>query len=124
MTAGVDQFLALPAWAGGLVMVAAIALAAAFGCRVVALQVLQHRVPVWMVHVAGLIACGWIALSMLAGAEPHALDVAVLCMAGGHIWSTYHTWRGGNVPEHALREQPADLDWPALSMAQRDEDRS
>jgi len=113
--ADVDQFLALPAWCASVVAAVAAGLALAFGCRVRALSVLEHRAPVWIMHLSGMIACGWIALAALMGAQAHAVDVVVLAMAGGHIWSTFYTWSGGEVPGHLRRPQGQALQWPVLS---------
>jgi hypothetical protein len=116
--ADVDQFLALPAWCAGVVAVVAASLALAFGCRVRALSVLEHRAPVWIIHLSGMITCGWIALAAVMGAQAHAVDVVVLAMAGGHIWGTYHTWSGGEVPQHVRRPQGQVLQWPVLSRSE------
>lgn len=109
----VDQFLALPAWCNAPMAALSIVAALAFGCRVRALSPIKHRAPVWVVHLAGLLCCGWIALAALLGVPMHAVDAAVLVMAGAHIWGTYHTWAGGEVPTHA--ERPGALAWPVLS---------
>jgi len=101
-----DHILDLPAWASTPVAIAAGVLMLFFGCRVRLLTPREHRAPVWLVHWAGMLVCGWTAILAASGGPLHAVDVAILAMAGAHIWGTYYSWAWG-VPDHAVRAKPA-----------------
>lgn len=98
----VDQVLDLPAWLSTPVAIVSGVLVFAFWCRVRLVTPLEHRVSVWAVHWAGLLACGWIGIAAVSGAQMHAVDIAMLTMAGAHIVGTWYSWAGG-VPDHAVR---------------------
>jgi len=101
-----DHILDLPAWASTPVAIFAGLFMLAFGCRVRLLTPRQHRMPVWLVHWAGMLVCGWTAILAASGGPLHAVDVAVLAMAGAHIWGTWYSWAGG-VPWHAVKGEAA-----------------
>jgi hypothetical protein len=96
----------MPVWFYGLITLIGGALTVAFACRVRLLSVSQHRAPVWLVHVAGLLSCGWITLDAAANQFVDVTNLAVLVMGFAHIWGTYYSWAGG-VPDHAVAKRTA-----------------
>jgi hypothetical protein len=105
-----------------LVFWASVALAPAYLCRLDAVRFGTHASPVVVFHLALFMGClsagyhGWTGRVDLS-------DVAALIAAGAWLVVSWPTWTQG-APAHALREQATELEWPGLSMARRDEDRS
>jgi hypothetical protein len=105
-----------------LVFGASLALAPAYLCRLDVVRFGTHSTPVVLFHLAlfmGCLSAGYHGWSGTVGLS----DIAALTAAGAWLVVSWSTWTQG-APAHALRAKSDGLEWPALSMAQRDEDRS
>ncbi len=100
-------------WIDVAVLLTVILVAPAYACRIEALSVWRHRLPIVAFHAVLIAGLSWAAIAAGHGAAGNA-ELLLAGTAASWIAVSYTTYLGG-VPSYQSRQQPAPLSWPVLS---------
>jgi hypothetical protein len=99
-------------WIDVAVLLTAILVAPAYACRIEALSVWRHRLPIVALHALLIAGLSWAAIAAGHGAAGKA-ELILAATAAAWIVVSYSTYLGG-VPAYQSREHATPLQWPAL----------